>query len=244
MAIINFRPGGAMIAGGSRPNIIAPRVQPVERQRAKIIAQRVGTKADVVSVQSASIGGALKGAITGFVASGGNPGAAVTGGILGALRNGGSTPAPTPLVGPTLQTCPTGFRLNPATGQCETVGVLGGIQRLAPGGKSGTLTDVTGQATVGAFGLPALVPSQVGTITRNDGVVSPILRCPRRMVLGTDDLCYPKALLGRRSKFRKWRAPVRPPVSSADAAAIRRAERARDRVKELAMDVGFKVKRK
>lgn len=97
----------------------------------------------------------------------------------------------------------------------------------------------TGQAVVGAFGLPAMVPEQVGSIQRRDGSVGPILRCGSRMVLGTDNLCYPKALLPRRSKFRKWRQPPRPTISAADTKAIRRAGRAKDRVLELAKSVGL-----
>ena len=87
-------------------------------------------------------------------------------------------------------------------------------------------------ATVGAFGLPALSPTGVSRLVR---------KCGRGMVLGVDNLCYPKAVLTGRSKFRKWRRPVRPPVTRRDVVAIRRAAGARDRVKELAKDVGLKI---
>lgn len=96
-----------------------------------------------------------------------------------------------------------------------------------------------GQAVVGGFGLPAMEPEIVGSIRRRDGTTAAIRRCGPRMVLGTDDLCYPKALLPRRSKFRKWRMPPRPTVSAGDAKAIRRAARARDRVLLLAKSVGL-----
>ncbi len=104
---------------------------------------------------------------------------------------------------------------------------------------TGVSTMPTGQAVVGSFGLPAMVPETVGSIRRRDGTVAPIRRCGPRMVLGTDDLCYPKALLPRRSKFRKWRQPPRPAVSAGDVKAIRRAGRAKDRVLVLAKSVGL-----
>ena len=87
-------------------------------------------------------------------------------------------------------------------------------------------------ATVGAFGLPALSPTGISRLVR---------KCGRGMVLGVDNLCYPKAVLTGRSKFRKWRRPVRPPVTRRDVVAIRRAAGARDRVRELAEDVGLKI---
>lgn len=86
------------------------------------------------------------------------------------------------------------------------------------------------QAVEGAFGMPAMVPEEQMRVT---------LVCPRGMVLGDDNLCYPKAVLPRRSKFRKWRGEARPVVSAADAKAIRRAASARDRVLKLAKDVGL-----
>lgn len=86
--------------------------------------------------------------------------------------------------------------------------------------------------TVGSFGLPAAEPCVETRIHRS---------CGPGMVLGKDNLCYPRQVLSRRSRFRKWRQPPRPPVTSGDVKAIRRAARTRDRVKELAKDVGFKT---
>lgn len=112
-----------------------------------------------------------------------------------------------------------------------------GIRSQTAGGTA--MAQGTGQAVVGSFGMPAMIPEVVGSIQRRDGTVVPIRRCGSRMVLGTDDLCYPKALLPRRSKFRKWRAAPRPAVSAADTKAIRQAGRAKDRVLNLAKDVGL-----
>ena len=84
----------------------------------------------------------------------------------------------------------------------------------------------------GMIGLVGVEPLQVGTINGH-----PILRCPSRMVLGVDDVCYYKGILPR--KLRKWVPTRRPPVTAADAAAIRRAASAQKRVKTLAGNVGL-----
>jgi len=105
------------------------------------------------------------------------------------------------------------------------------LTALPPGGDPAVIA-MNGNATVGAFGLPALTPQGVSRVVR---------KCGRGMVLGVDNLCYPKAVLTGRSKFRKWKRPVRPPVSRKDVVAIRRAAGARDRVLDLAKDVGLSV---
>lgn len=102
---------------------------------------------------------------------------------------------------------------------------------MFPGGDPG-MFPAGGEATQGAFGMPALTPAQEQRT---------VLKCPSGMVLGKDDLCYPKAILSRRSKYRKWKGDPRPPVTAADAKAVRRAERVRNRVKDLGKDVGLKV---
>lgn len=123
-------------------------------------------------------------------------------------------------------TCIWPSRLDPVSGRCKTF--VGSQEGPDPG-----------RAVVGGFGLPAMVPDIVGSITRRDGSTGPIRRCMRTMVLGSDNLCYPKAVLPRRSKFRKWRGDVRPAVSAADVKAIRKAAAAKDRVLALAKDVGL-----
>lgn len=105
---------------------------------------------------------------------------------------------------------------------------------LFPGGDPG-VTPAGGNAVMGAFGLPAMTPVTQSRIVRN---------CGPGMVLGKDNLCYPRSILSRRSKFRKWRQPPRPPVTSGDVKAIRRAARAKKRVKGLAKDVGFSCKKR
>jgi len=104
------------------------------------------------------------------------------------------------------------------------------LTALPPGGDP-AIVPATGATTVGAFGLPASFPAGISRVVRN---------CGPRMVLGIDNLCYPKAVLPPRSKFRKWRRPPRVPVTRRDVVAIRRSAAAKDRVAELAKDVGLK----
>ena len=58
----------------------------------------------------------------------------------------------------------------------------------------------------------------------------------RRMVLGRDGLCYPPGMLHASQRLNKKRA--RPPVTAADARAIRRADRARKRLVKLTKKSG------
>lgn len=152
-----------------------------------------------------------------------------------AVGNGTATPL--------TDACPQGYEPD-GKGGCQQVGISGAIARRVPGGSAGRLTADYGAAVIGAFGQPALEPRVAGTVMRRDGTTGAVLRCPGGMVLGKDDLCYPRGVIGRRGKFRKHRPSVRPPLSSADTAAIRRAARAKDRVKELAKDVGFTCKKR
>jgi len=98
-----------------------------------------------------------------------------------------------------------------------------------PGGDP-LFTQAGGVAMAGAFGMPAFSPIQESVLTR---------RCPRRMVLGFDNLCYPKAVLPPRSQFRKWKRAPSPTLSRRDEAAIVRAASAKDRVLGLAKKAGL-----
>ena len=73
-----------------------------------------------------------------------------------------------------------------------------------------------GQAVAGAFGMPAMVP--LAESRR-------MLSCPAGMVLGRDDLCYPKQVLRRDSKFRKWRPGMRPILTGGERHGITKAKR-------------------
>lgn len=202
---------------------------------------QVGRSGEVQPGQGLSLSGILGGigdVIGGIVPGGGviNTGIDI---LTGRGRGGG-----TGITSFSGTGCPTGFVFR--NGRCEKTGLSGFGERVLPGGGTGVLPSQPGQgeAVMGSFGLPAMQPAQVGTITRNDGTVGPILRCAAGMVLGRDDLCYPRAILGRRSRFRKHKLAPRPPVTAADAKAIRRAERVRGKVRSLAKDVGFTCKKR
>lgn len=128
-------------------------------------------------------------------------------------------------------------------GECRpgTIRVFGKCIALGdafPGGDP-LVTQAGGVARVGSFGLPALEPTIVGFTSNNRGETVPIRRCNRGMVLGTDDLCYSKAILPGRSKFRKHRRAPRPPMTAADAKALARIGTLQNKVKELASDAGL-----
>lgn len=147
-------------------------------------------------------------------------GVAIAGRVFGGNGNGGGSPA---LAG---NPCPTGFEWDGS--RCVQTGVRGTIERFLPGGETGTGADVYGQAVIGAFGKPALVPFVEAQPTR---------RCPPGAVLGKDNLCYDRRSI--RNSDRKWPKPPKPPITVADRKAIRRAASAQNRVKRLAGDVGF-----
>lgn len=210
--------------------VVSSNASRVNAVRGRSLLMPAAGKGAIPTTRAEGLGDVIRGI---GQALGGNP----LGGLGTALGFGGGGKPREP-----FNPCPTGFKLK--SGKCVREGVVGTIERILPGGDTGTLADRTGESTVGAFGLPALFPAQVGTITRNDGGVSPILRCRPGFVLGTDDLCYPKAILSGRSKFRKHKRSVRPPITRADMAAINRAAAAQERVKDLASKVGFSVKKR
>jgi hypothetical protein len=137
----------------------------------------------------------------------------------------GATP-----VAPAMAFCPTGFRMNPSTGRCEKVGVVGAIERFVPGGATGTLPAVRddfGPAVVGQWGVPALEPATVTAVRR---------RCPKGAVLGDDDLCYQKGSIPR--KNRKWPPPARPLLTGGETKIIRKAKALEGRVETAWKSVG------
>lgn len=144
------------------------------------------------------------------------------GGNGGQPGGGGTTGGGGQQLGP----CPAGsFRVN---GVCVAPG------DMFPGGDPG-MFPAGGGTVQGGFGMPAVTPSMEQRTVH---------KCPSGFVLGKDNLCYPKQILSRRSRYRKWKGDKRPPVTAADAAAIRRADRVKDRVKQLGKDVGLRVTNK
>lgn len=91
------------------------------------------------------------------------------------------------------------------------------------------------QAVSGAFGMPAIAPTHelVGKFV-----------CPPGMVLGEDNLCYPKAVLRRDSRFRKWRPGRRPIGTGGDLNTITRARSIVGRMRDATANLGLTVKKK
>jgi len=83
--------------------------------------------------------------------------------------------------------------------------------------------DGFGEAVIGGFGRPALVPRVVGAIERADGSVGQILRCPPGAVLAIDDLCYTKGTKGLAAN-RKWPPGTAPFLTGGDVKCLRRAD--------------------
>ena len=111
------------------------------------------------------------------------------------------------------------------------------LEKIFPGGRTGFETvprDDFGAAVMGAFGMPALEPAVRESVT---------LRCPPGMVLGKDELCYPRSVLRRDSRFRKWRPGVRPILTGGQRAAIRKARTAVTTARDAIAGLGVTVKK-
>lgn len=140
------------------------------------------------------------------------------------FKNGGSGDRPDSAFSPRQQECPEG-RIKFGETCIDPSAFM-------PGGTPFTTGVGEFTATTGAFGMAGFVPQQE---TRTQ------LKCPRGFVLGTDDICYAKAQVPKRSKFRKWKGEIAPPVTRRQVRAIRTAASAREAVLELAKDVGLHV---
>jgi len=91
------------------------------------------------------------------------------------------------------------------------------------------------QAVGGAFGMPAIAPKHefVGKFV-----------CPPGFVLGEDNLCYPKQVLRRDSRFRKHRPGVRPILTGGQRNAIRKARTAITTARDAISGLGVTVQKK
>lgn len=135
--------------------------------------------------------------------------------------------------------CPEGTFPNPIGTGCVRVDAGAAL----PGGDPFVSLDREfGDAVIGAFGIPAIVPAVVGTIRDAQGREKPIRKCPFGAVLGKDDLCYNKGSIPK--QFRKWRPAPKPPMSAADAKALRRIGTLQKKVKGLAKSANLTCKRK
>jgi len=90
-------------------------------------------------------------------------------------------------------------------------------------------TQASGLPMLGPFGV---TPQSVQRVTRV---------CPTGHRLAKDGLCYPKALLAKRSKLRMWPAEPAAPITRADGRALRGHERVEKKLKVLGKRAGLKV---
>jgi len=124
--------------------------------------------------------------------------------------------------------CPDGFRDDPVRG---CVKITDKVAAFLPGGSRG----LGGEAVEGAFGMPAIEPVIVLREHRE---------CPKAMVLGEDDLCYPRAVLRRDSRFRKWKPGARPILTGGQRRAISKARTAVTTARDAISGLGVTVKKK
>jgi len=156
--------------------------------------------------------------------------ATVGGAPVRSFRGGG----PSNLLG--IPCIPPWFR-NPVTGKCEL-----DLVRGPGGGGTGPIRDQPGtdlvvfeDAVTGAFGMPAIRP--VVQMRAHS-------TCPKGMVLGDDELCYPRAVLRRDSRFRKWRPGTRPVLTGGEVRAIAKGRSAIIRGRDRMAGLGVTVKKK
>jgi len=169
------------------------------------------------------------GAVTGGVRSlitGGNP---LVGGARGFIEGGRRPTMPT-ILGPGSlsgefggSACPPGRIRVGNSCVAPTAALPGGRPFTVPAGGGGTAADgLVGMLSGGPE--PAM---EVGTITRNDGSVGPILRCPPGMVLAIDNNCYAKGLKGL-ATFRKWKPGTKPFLTGGEVKCLRKADSLRN----------------
>jgi len=179
---------------------------------------------------------AIVGGVGGFITGG--PVGAFTGAVAGWGTGGGESPSspgttiPGYTPGIVATQCPTGYRWSGT--QCVAEGFGGWVERVLPGGATGTLPETpggAGGATMGAFGIPAMMPFQVGTI--NGG---PILRCPSGAVLGKDNLCYMKGSIP--NQHRKWPRGTRPLLTGGEMKTLRKIRTLENKVKRAWTSAG------
>lgn len=161
---------------------------------------------------------------------------------LGGLGTAGCNLIP---VGPLRDLCQAGVQtlFPPSTGtgtgitagpECAKGQVRVGNICVSPGdvfpGGSPFITRAGGVPVAGSFGMPGFQPTLVQ---------QPIRRCPAGFALAKDGICYVRSMIPR--KFRAHPPGKRPPLSGADAAALRRIGSLQTRVKRLAKTAGLSM---
>lgn len=165
-----------------------------------------------IPAPSEGLGGAILGGITGFLTGG--PGGAAVGAVTGWFAGEGESPTSPGVAGgtgygaaPLATGCPTGYVWR--NGQCEKEGIVGWGQRTIPGGATGVAPYQPGY--VAGYGVPGSSPQARQQTT---------LRCLPGMVLGRDNLCYPKRML--RPSDRKHPPGTKPLLTGGEMKTLRK----------------------
>jgi len=95
-----------------------------------------------------------------------------------------------------------------------------------PGGPGNIASSALGEI----LGVNGRQPGQTARMT-----------CGPGMVLGIDNLCYPKQLLQGRSRFRKNKKARKPPISTKDWRCLMGAASAKDKMFDIAKKAGLHV---
>jgi hypothetical protein len=120
------------------------------------------------------------------------------------------------------------------TPECGVGMVKVGNKCVSPGdifpGGAPFITGAGNVPVAGAFGIPGYSPTRVQ---------QPVRRCPAGFALAKDGVCYVRSQIPR--KFRAHPPAKRPPLTGADAAALRRIGALQGRVKRLAKAAGLSM---
>jgi len=122
------------------------------------------------------------------------------------------------------------FQFDPLGSGLPGVGVRG------PGFALGNLAQSQDVATQ-VSGLPMLGP--FGVIPEVEQ--REVRVCPTGHRLALDGLCYPKALLAKRSRLRMWPAEAAPPITRAEGRSLATRARTEKKIKSLGKRAGLKV---
>lgn len=117
--------------------------------------------------------------------------------------------------------------INPPFGGRRGAGV--DIQLAQAAQSQDVRTQAAGLPMLGPFGV---VPQEMQRVVR---------RCPPSHRLAKDGLCYPKALLAKRSKLRMWPAEPAPPITRAEGRSLATRDRTEKKIKTLGKRAGLKV---
>lgn len=154
---------------------------------------------------------------------------------------GGCDPKPSTLAGGTatagVGSCPSGYVYDPSTLQCKKTGLAGTVERVLPGGKTGYTEPLAGWTSTEAYGTTGFIPQAVS---------SSYLTCPRGFVLygkqAGMEVCLPKGMLP--NKYRKWPKSPNPALSAQDMKTLRRIGTLQKRIRRVAGNAGFTVKKR